>query len=207
MHRLAYPLRYLVLVMGGRRFPTVIPTFVFASVLALPYLCYSGANFFHSGGFLDKILTFTSCLTGFYIAGLVAAATYSHPDLDRVIKIGPIYLIEKDMDGTKIKEHFTRREFVCCLFGYLSFASFMISLGSSYLTSLAGTYWSTLVDTFGKSLQFTYLFPITRATLIICCAVVVSHLTTTTCIGLYYMMDRLHRRDKRVGPSKSDKAA
>ena len=207
MYRLAFPLRYLVLVMGGRRFPNLIPTAVFGAVLAAPYLFPGTANFFHSGGFLDKILTFTSCLTGFYIAGLVAAATYQHPDLDNVIRVGKIYLVEKDTDGTKVKEHLTRREFVCCLFGYLSFSSFGISLVASYLVSLSGPEWPAMMTLVGKYLHIGSFNTIARDAAVAGCSIVVSHLTTSTCIGLYYMMDRLHRHDRKVGAAKADQAA
>lgn len=207
MRRLAYPLRYLSLVMGGRRFPTALPTIAFALLLAAPYVIAGNANFFHSGGLLDKILTFTSCLTGFYIAGLVAAATYSHPDLDKVIRVGAIYLIEKDIDGSKVEEHLTRREFVCCLFGYLSFSSFAISLGSSYFVSLSGPDWPNLTNALGMKMGVGSSYLVIRDAMILGWSMVISHLTTTTCIGLYYMMDRLHRHDRKVGPPKADKAA
>ena len=207
MRKLTYPLRYLSLVMGGRRFPTALPTLVFASILAAPYIIPSGANFFHSGGFLDKILTLTSCLTGFYIAGLIAAATYTHPDLDRVIRVGVIYLIEKGDNGSRVKEHLTRREFVCSLFGYLSFSSFIISLGSSYFVSLSGPGWPSILVSVGAKIGLPSIYLIARDTSILGWSIVVSHLTITTCVGLYYMIDRLHRHDLKVGSPKADKAA
>ena len=57
--------------------------------------------FFSANGFLDKTLLLTVALTGFYVAALVAAATFGHPDLDKVIKDWPVILLVKDVDGKK----------------------------------------------------------------------------------------------------------
>jgi hypothetical protein len=94
------------------------------SVYIIAVLAYSRYILFYPNGFIDRLLTLTSALTGFYVAALVAAATFNHPDLDNVIKSGPIALITKDSDGHNISEFLTRREFICTIFSYLAFSAF-----------------------------------------------------------------------------------
>ena len=74
MFRLFYPLRYFRLRNNEKRLLDVVPAVLLAIALALPFLFLPGASFFRPNGFLDKLLTLTSGLTGFYIAALVAAA-------------------------------------------------------------------------------------------------------------------------------------
>src|ERR1700730_2621647 len=107
MWRLLYPLRYFALVNNEKRHIHLCPSIVIAFFLALPFIAMPGAPFFSPNGFLDKLLTLLSCLTGFYVAALVAAATFSHPDLDKTITAGPIALVTKDHDGKRITELLT----------------------------------------------------------------------------------------------------
>src|SRR5258708_3423171 len=121
MRRLLYPLRYFWIENSEKRRIDVWGTLVLTVLLGAPFIFVHGASFFQSGGFLDKLMGVTAALTGFYVEALVAAATFSHPDLDKVITVGSIALITRDDDGKKISELLTRREFVCTLFGYLAY--------------------------------------------------------------------------------------
>src|SRR6266481_5305479 len=137
MWRVFYPLRYFRLVNDEKRHIDFFPTLILALLITAPFVVLHDTPFFHKDGFLDKLLVLTSALTGFYVAALVAAATFSHPDLDKVFKAGPVALITRDADGKKITEHLTRREFVCTIFGYLAFSSLTISLFSSLFIGLS----------------------------------------------------------------------
>lgn len=204
MWRLLYPLRYFRLVNDEKRNLDLWPTMLLAVVIGLPFIVLNGAPFFHKDGFLDKLLVLTSALTGFYVAALVAAATFTHPDLDKVFRAGPVALVTRGDDGKKVSELLTRREFVCTIFGYLAFSSLMISLFSSLVVAASGfdraaaASWP-LIGVFiaGKYLVYT------RAVAILIFSAAIAHMTVVTGLGLYYLMDRLYRRDREITTPKS----
>jgi hypothetical protein len=171
----------------------------------LPFILLHDVPFFHKDGLLDKLLILTSALTGFYVAALVAAATFSHPDLDKVFKAGPVALVTRDADGQKITEHLTRREFVCTIFGYLAFSSLALSLLSSLFTALSGFDHEAVASwrLIGPFLGGPYLL-ITRGIVIILLSGAIAHLAIVTCLGLYYLMDRLYRRDREIVTPKTN---
>jgi hypothetical protein len=204
MWRLFYPLRYFRLVNDEKRHIDLWPTFLLAIILTLPFIVLPDVPFFHKEGFLDKLLILTSALTGFYVAALVAAATFSHPDLDKVFKAGPVALVVRDHDGQKIMEHLTRREFVCTIFGYLAFSSLLLSLLSSLFVAAADFNHAAVAQWrfIGPLIGGTYL-PITRAIVIFGFTLAIAHLAVVTGLGLYYLMDRLYRRDREIVTPKT----
>jgi hypothetical protein len=196
MWRLLYPLRYFSLENGEKRWLDTLVTMFLAALIAAPFVLIPGASFFHPNGFLDKLLVLTSALTGFYVAALVAAATFSHPDLDKTIRSGPIALITKDDDGNRIRELLTRREFVCIIFGHLAFATFMLSVASSFLIGLSG------ID-YIKVFFFAKVILWVRAFVIIGLSAAVGHVIVATALGLYYLMDRMYRHDRKITSRKT----
>lgn len=200
-----FPLRYFRLHNREKSMIDVVPTLIMAALLTCPYALINGASFFKPNGFLDKMLTLTSCLTGFYVAALVAAATFSHRDLDKVIKSGHIALVTKDDDGTKIQEHLTRRQFACYVFGYLSFASLLISLMSGFFVSISGANLHSInTKLLHVGINFLAYYDLIRTCIIFLCLVVVSHLFVATCLGLYYLMERLYTFDMEITSNKTD---
>jgi hypothetical protein len=204
MWRLLYPLRYFALVNNEKRHIDLWPSIILAVLLAAPFVALPGTSFFSPNGFLDKLLTLMSCLTGFYVAALVAAATFSHPDLDKTITAGPIALVTKDHDGKRITELLTRREFACTIFGYLAFATLTLSIIAAFLIALSnaklvalsgGGNWAA----FFASSYFLYV----RGVVIVAICLTAAHIFIVTCLGLYYLMDRLYRRDRRIVTPKS----
>jgi hypothetical protein len=199
MWRLFYPLRYFRLVNDEKRHIDLWPTLLFGILLALPFMLFSGVPFFHKDGFLDKLLILTGPLTGFYVAALVAAATFVHPDLDKVFKAGPVALVTRDQDGRKIMEHLTRREFVCTIFGYLSFSAFALSLAAVFLVPSADFDHAAIAHLpyVGWLMDGVY-FTLLRDAVILLVTLAVAHLAVVTALGLYYLMDRLYRRDREI---------
>ncbi|MEY9590990.1 hypothetical protein ABIA06_003281 [Bradyrhizobium yuanmingense] len=205
MWRLFYPLRYFSLVNDEKRHIDLWPTIVLAAIIAAPFIFLDGLPFFHKDGFLDKILTLTSALTGFYVAALVAAATFTHPDLDKVFKAGPVALISRDADGTKIAEHLTRREFVCIIFGYLAFSSFILSVFAAFIIAVSNYDHAAVArwHIVGPLLGGDYLY-VTRSLFISAFTLAIAHLIIVTSLGLYYLMDRLYRRDREIVTPKTN---
>jgi hypothetical protein len=204
MWRLLYPLRYFSLVNNEKRSIDLWPSLLLAGLLALPFVALPGTSFFSPNGFLDKLLTLMSCLTGFYVAALVAAATFSHPDLDKTITAGPIALVTKDHDGKRITELLTRREFACTIFGYLAFSTLALSIVAAFLIALTNAKTQALSSggALGHFFAGNY-FLYVRGVIIFGICLVTSHIFMVTCLGLYYLMDRLYRRDRRIVTPKS----
>jgi hypothetical protein len=194
MWRLFYPLRYFRLRADGKAHLDLIPTVILAALMAGPFIAFGGV-FFNPDGFLDKLINVTAALGGFYVAALVAAATFTHEDLDKVIKSGPIMLLERDMDGYKIAEYLTRRELACAIFGYLAFSSILVSFAAVFAVGMSrnSTFVPHLVAWGGETLYLSL-----RGITIASFTLVVAHIATVTGIGLYYLMDRLYRHDRAV---------
>ena len=194
MWRILYPIQYFYLSNADKRRIDIIPTLVLALFISIPFIFLTGASFFEANGFLDKLLTLTSGLTGFYVAALVAAATFLHPDLDKIIKSGPVELITKDADGTINREPLTRREFACMIFGYLAASTLLLSIAICLAVGLSTYNWVLFAG---------YKF-YARAAGVVFFAIWISHITTVTSLGLFYLMDRLHRHDPKIVTKKSD---
>ena len=197
MFRLFYPLRYFRLRADGKMHLDFIPTAILTVLIAGPFIAFGGV-FFSPDGFLDKTINVTAALGGFYVAALVAAATFHHPDLDNVIKSGPIALVTKE-NGKLISEDLTRREFACYIFGYLAFASIMLSFAAAVAVGLSKH--STILQHI-VSLGGYELYLAIRGIVVVAFVLVVSHIATVTTLGLYYLMDRLYRHDRVITTAK-----
>lgn len=199
MWKFIYPLRYFRLRNPEKTVLDLFPTLIIAIIITIPFCLLDGASFFRSNGLLDKFLNLAGALTGFYIAALVAAATFSHPDLDKTIKSGPVFLVERDIDGKSIQVALTRREFACTIFGYLSFLALILSIGSVVAVGLSTVRFHSLLGGY-----FFYV----RSSAVFMYSLAMSHLVVVTSLGLYYLMDILYRHDRQVTSKKSnDRAA
>lgn len=205
MWRLVYPLRYFRLVNSEKHRLDLIPTLILGLLLASVFVFLPGASFFKPDGFLDKLLNLTSALTGFYVAALVAAATFDHPDLDKVIKSGPIALITTNEDGKRVQELLTRREFTCTVFGYLAFATLLISLACALGVGASRIEWQKLAAWPYVGVLFTgnpfFWF---RALIVAMYCAAVAHVVVATSLGLWYLMDRLYRNDRKITTTKAE---
>jgi hypothetical protein len=193
MWKFFYPLRYFRLTNREKKILDIIPTIVVAVLIWLPFYFLEDATFFGANGFLDKILSLAGALTGFYIAALVAAATFVHPDLDQIIDSGVISILEYDSDGNRTKINLTRREFACTVFGYLSFAALAISIGCAVAVGLSTAKFPYFLECYKSNVRLILSF-------IYC--LMISHLFVVTSIGLYYLMDRLYRNNVKVTAKK-----
>ncbi len=198
MWRLFFPLRYFALINSEKRHLDLWPTLLLTAVLATPFIAIPGASFFQSGGFLDKLLVLTSALTGFYVAALVAAATFPRGDLDKPITLGAISLPMK-IDGEKVVANLTRREFACTIFGYLAFSAMMISIFGGLFVALGPVSTKAVRSLpWVGHLMTGYRYEALRGVFVVAFCVAISHLAVVTSLGLYYLMDRLNRRDPEV---------
>lgn len=205
MNFLVFPIRYLKLrdeddsLAIWRDF---IFVFLWTVFLVSLFTFGKSANFFGASGFVDKIGSLSSSLTGFYIAGLLAVASFSssNSSLDEEIENGKAY-IDHDEDGNPI--FITRREYICYIFGYSAFLSLSISLISALYQAVSPSVF--YVFNFTKScLGYTMYVDqwISAIGKIIYC-VILGHLAITTCYGLYYLIHRMYAKQKRILPKDS----
>lgn len=175
-------------------------------VFSLPFLVASTANFFHKDGFIDKVGTFSSVLTGFYVAGLLAVATFSEKlgDLDNPIEVGRVLLPSK---ADEPAHYLSRREYVCIIFGYLAFLSLFITLLSITVVILSSGMptlrdWKFSLGSVSVSVDRQFV----RGIPIIVFGAIASHLAIVTCHGLYYLMDRLYAKKPELLPERPEHA-
>ncbi len=149
-------------------------------------------NFFGPNGIVDRTGSLTSTLTGFYVAALVAAATFasSHAGLDDEIESGRIYQ-NMIIDEVLTPDYLTRREYVCAIFGYVSFLALFISILSILLVSISGAV--PIPQASESWIYFGFLCAKYAVGCGYCLAV--AHMLATTTHGLYYLSYRLYLGD------------
>ena len=201
MQMVKIPFRYLTLKDENGKFlirNDVPYLFLFILSISTPFIFLPNANFFHSDGFLDRVGDFSSVLTGFYVAGLIAVATFARRlhGLDGIIQIGKIKFRHKKSEEP---EFLTRREYVCSMFGYLS----VLSLGLT-ITTIALVIISDAIPDFYKvnfqvyNLNMSLHRSVVRAIFIIFFSIPLGHLAVTTFRGLYYLVDRLYAEQPKI---------
>lgn len=195
MNPFLMPLSYLKL-RSERGWPTFVrdalPVLIIAILITSPFLLINGSLFFAKDGFLDKFSSFAGVLTGFYVAALIAIASVpsGQTDLDGVISKGAVHLYNKSTNSPK---PLTRRQYVCLMFGYLSFVSVTVSIGSIILVSLSfGTLsaYQSVID-YGN-LDIKKTSELLRGIGVFICAMPISHMALTTVRGLYYLTDKIY---------------
>lgn len=201
MYFFLFPFGYIFL-RDARGWPVLIrdilPTIIICGAVVTPFSLIPGANFFASGGFVDKAANLTASLTGFYIAGLLAVATFAAQSsaLDTPIKTGKVFRNRKEFDS---KDALTRREYVCSIFGYLSFLSLIISLSSGIVTGLAPGVSSLLNN---KSWSVLHVIIDVHKLFSILCksayGIVVAHLLICSGYGLYYLIYKIYAKEPRL---------
>lgn len=209
----AYPLRYLSLeAQSGRRLlwrdlPGMV---IVAALTAAPYFIFGEANFFHKDGFIDKVGSFSSVLTGFYVAGLVAVATFpfNKSGLDKAIEVGPVFLPKRQVNNDERsdeqeddREALTRREYVCSMFGYLAFMSMLTTILSIMCVTAAskvGKFDPATWELWKLNISLTH--STVRLALISISCLVLSSLFVTTSRALYYLIDRLYASSPEILP-------
>lgn len=169
-----------------------LPVLFISVTITVPFLVIKGSLFFAKDGFLDKFSSFAGVLTGFYVAALIAIASVpsGQTDLDGIITKGAVHLHNKATNALKA---LTRRQYVCLMFGYLSFVSVTVSICSIIFVSLSfgtlGAYRSLIGL---GNLDFAKTTELVRGIGVFLCALPISHMALTTVRGLYYLTDKIY---------------
>jgi hypothetical protein len=133
-------------------------------------------------GLLDRLILVCSVLPGFYIAALAAIATFNRPDIDTVMP-DPTPTLMVEIGGRPNVIDLTRRRFLAYLFAFLCWESLALLIvcvfagiaAPGVMAATAGFAWAVK---YGFLLVLLLLF---------------WQLIFSTCLGLYYLGDRLNR--------------
>lgn len=205
MWRLFRPLRYFALRNGEKTAIDILGTIALTGLILLPFLLVPDASFFRAGGFMDRLIGLMSALTGFFVAALVAAATFAHPDLDAVMTSGAVEMKVKE-DGRVRWQKLTRRELACAIFGYLSFAAFLFSVAAAITVPITTAEPSMPAFVQGEAADFISRHKSDLRLLAMVIVVIpLAHIMTATGLGVFYLMERLHYR-RPVIVTKADAA-
>ncbi|MCG9721255.1 hypothetical protein [Shewanella sp. Isolate7] len=133
--------------------------------------------------FIDKLLSFTALLPGFFIAALAAIATFPRKEIDCALdnpKVSPTIKVNYiDRNGEHHRKHIliSRRVFLCVLFSFVTFESvvlLLINLFSSVTVVSVESYY-----VLASLYVFFVLF-------------VFWQMLTAAFLGLYYLSFRIH---------------
>lgn len=136
-----------------------------------------------NSGFIDKLLSFTALLPGFFIAALAAIATFPRKEIDLPLdnpKVEPTIKVNYvDSNGVYHKKQIqiSRRVFLCTLFSFVTFESvilLLINLFSS-VTSVSVEYYFILASSYVTFVLFLFW-----------------QMMTAAFLGLYYLSFRIH---------------
>lgn len=192
-----YPLTYLRLRNEAKRLIALRDAFAVGAitvVMSIAFIAAESKAYFGDHGFLDRMGTLSSTLTGFYVAALVAVATFSigSKELDQPISVGQVLVRDKDVGDFRV---LTRREYVCSIFGYLSFQSLLIALYAGVVVSLSESAAGAAAELSETSHYLrVILFSLMPSFFVILGNILLSHLVVTTLHGLYYLIDRLYAK-------------
>lgn len=178
------PVKYLWIRHPGKvHFDWVVPGLVTGVVLLLVVWSPVPVRVLDKGGVVYAVTDLIKVLVGFYIAALAAVATFQKEDMDQQTEGEPLTLKVRRKGQLKDAK-LTRRQFLCYLFGYLSFLSLFL-----YFAGACAPFVSVI---FNDSLP-GWLFAAVRFLCLLLYLLFAAQLITTTLLGLHFLTDRIHR--------------
>lgn len=201
LRQLAAPVRYLGISQGSGwltsklTYDWVIPlTFSAISTLAVSYFRFS-LGLFSDTGFISGVINLLNLLIAFFIAALAAVATFDRKGLDDAMKGEPAIMRRRDSKGIVRDRILTHRQFICYLFGYLSFCSIMLLL-TLYAIRLAG---KEAVSALDWEMPIAH-FLVTSSDILKVCGSLIFFLifyqiVISMLLGIYFLADRLQFLD------------
>lgn len=135
------------------------------------------------GGLVDRFILVCSVLPGFYIAALAAIATFNRPNIDELMEEPSPTLIVK-IGGKKNLVRLTRRRFLSHLFAFLCWESLFLLMSCVFAGLIGKGLIRAMPAMFAHPVVVGFCFVITLFFWQMICV---------TCLGLYYLGDRLHR--------------
>lgn len=187
LSQIGRPWAYLRVSAHGKAvFDWLVPSILALAIVSL--LCAAGdsVSMFGEGGVFRQLTSFVQGLPGFFIAALAAVATFNRDDLDKLLPAPTPTMVVLNR-GQAIPLELTRRRFLCSLFAFLTAQSLLITCVGIFSSSLA--LWVVEVIPSG-------LYAVVRAVGGYLFLLLLCQLLSVTCLGLYYLGDRLHLPDQ-----------
>ena len=142
------------------------------------------SDIYRTSGPISLLLSFLSCLPGFYIAALAAIATFGRNDIDNILP-EPTPTVKLNTRGQNILVKLTRRRFLAMLFSFLTCESISLVLLSVLLLSCGSSLsnmdtWNNRIGQ-GISISMTFIY-----------YTLLMQMLAATFWGLYYLGFKLH---------------
>lgn len=194
--QLCSPLRYLKISQGTGLFTSkltydfVIPG-ILGAVAGFSVWYFSlSLGVFSQQGLVHDITSLLNLLIAFFIAALAAVATFDRSGLDDPMKGEPAILSRRNDNNNPVDIVLSHRQFVCYLFGFLTFTSLALLLG---LYTLRVFKTEILELTLAHSWLMSVGKPLAAAAFFF----VLSQITVTMLLGVYFLCDRLQFLDNK----------
>jgi hypothetical protein len=133
-------------------------------------------------GLLDRLILVCSILPGFYIAALAAIATFNRPDIDAVMP-DPTPTLKVEIGGRPNVIDLTRRRFLAYLFAFLCWESIALLIVCVF-AGITAEGIAAAVGSYAPAVKYAFLSVL---------LLLFWQLVFATCLGLYYLGDRLNR--------------
>ncbi len=203
---LLFPLRYLRLENAYGSYLVrrdTLPTLLLMLILCAPFIIIGGTNYFHKDGFVDKLSAFSGVLTGFYVAALIAVATFS-PKLEGLdVPITQGEIRQPRAPDSEKGDLLTRREYVCYMFGYLAFVSLILSISCIMTVVISPGFGDFGFPIAAGLASMDIPHGLMRAVAICAVSLPLSSLAITTVRGLYYLVERLYAEAPQIDEEPS----
>lgn len=199
--QLCAPTRYLRIRQGSgwlsskATYDFVIPG-IFAIVATFAtWLFQFELGLFKDTGFIAGVINLLNLLIAFFIAALAAVATFDRPGLDDPMKGEPALMARRNSKGVVKDAILTHRQFICYLFGYLSFSSIMMLL-ALYTIRLIGpdAIQALNFDVTAGQVSIA-LRPIARLVGSAVFFLLFGQIVVTMLLGIYFLADRFQFLD------------
>lgn len=177
------PLSYLRIRHESKRLADWVYPVTFALASTALIFCFGGKGAISGqDGLLARLLLVSSVLPGFYIAALAAIATFNRPDIDEFMpEPTPRLSVEIGGHGNVIR--LTRRRFLSHLFAFLCWESLVLMIVCVFAGIAGKGVLSPLPPVVAHWMTIGFVAVVLVAFWQMVCV---------TCLGLYYLGDRLH---------------
>ena len=135
------------------------------------------------GGLVDRLILVCSVLPGFYIAAMAAIATFNRPNIDELMEEPSPTLVVR-MGGRRNEIRLTRRRFLSHLFAFLCWESLFLLMSCVFAGIIGEGVIKMVPTSAAHGVVMAFCFVITLFFWQMICV---------TCLGLYYLGDRLFR--------------
>jgi len=194
LNQLLSPLAYLRIRLGPgaiyrskRFFDYLLPMVMGGLTTAGYFSLHNQPQLLGEHGLLNSVSGLLQLLVAFFIAALAAVATFPRDSMELPLRGSPALLSRWSNERQAYVDiSLTRRQFVCHLFGYLSFVSLFLFLGIIF----AGAVWKDASAALSPATIYW-----TKIALSAIFWIALWNVIIQTILGLYFLGDRLQHDD------------